>query len=115
MNFSLRIFPHLFFSSQHKFKYFLQISVFLKIAGKGKKCRRRKQPLDDLKQRRYWKLKEEALDRRPELYWYAPVPRGYNRMSHHTAEDYAAFCNANMLTNIDRDVNSLNWRQLAER
>jgi hypothetical protein len=29
----------------------------------GRRGRRRKQLLDDLKDRRYWKLKEEALDR----------------------------------------------------
>jgi hypothetical protein len=35
-----------------------------RIEMKGRRGRRSKQPLDDLKERRrYWRLKEEALDR----------------------------------------------------
>jgi hypothetical protein len=60
-----------------------------------------------LSKRRCWKPKEEALDRRPELYLCVPVPCGHNKISHHTAQDYTAFCEANVLTDIDRDVNTL--------
>jgi len=59
-------------------------------------------------------MKEEGLDRRPELFLYVPVPCGYNKISHHTAEDYTAFCEANMLKNITGMLTRLNWRQLAE-
>jgi hypothetical protein len=100
-------FPLSFFFFLTQVQIFSSTFCFLKIAGTEKKRRRRKQPLDGLQQRRYWKLKEEALDRRPELYWYVPVPCGYNRISHHTAEDYTAFCKANMVINIDRAVNTL--------
>jgi hypothetical protein len=41
----------------------------------GKRGRRRKQLLDDLKEKsRYWKLKEEALDR---ILWRTRFGRGY--------------------------------------
>jgi hypothetical protein len=41
----------------------------------GRRRRRRKQLLEDLKERRkYWKLKEEALDRTP---WRIRFGRGY--------------------------------------
>jgi hypothetical protein len=41
----------------------------------GRRGRRRKQPLDDLKEkRRYWKLKEEALDR---TLWITRFGRSY--------------------------------------
>jgi hypothetical protein len=41
----------------------------------GRRGRRRKQLLDDLKEkRRYWKLKEEALDR---TLWRTSFGRGY--------------------------------------
>jgi hypothetical protein len=46
-----------------------------KIEGKGRRERRRKQILDDLKEkRRCWKLKEEALDR---TLWRIRFGRGY--------------------------------------
>jgi hypothetical protein len=46
--------------------------------------RRRKQPLDNLKEkRRYWKLKEEALDR---TVWRTRFGRGYGPVVIQTAE-----------------------------
>jgi hypothetical protein len=46
--------------------------------------RRRKQVLDDLKEKRgYWKLKEEALDR---TLWRTPFGRGYGPVVRQTAE-----------------------------
>jgi hypothetical protein len=46
-----------------------------KIEMNGRRGRRRKQPVDGLKEkRRYWKLKEEALDR---TLWRTGLVRGY--------------------------------------
>ena len=48
----------------------------------GKQGRRRKQTLGDLKEtRRYWKLKEEALDR---TLWRNRFGRGYGPLVKHT-------------------------------
>jgi hypothetical protein len=50
----------------------------------GRRGRRRKQLLDDLKEkRRYWKLKEEALDR---TLWRIRFGRGYGPVVRQTAE-----------------------------
>jgi hypothetical protein len=50
----------------------------------GRRGRRRKQPLDDLKEkRRYCKLKEEALDR---TLWRSHFGRGYGPVVRQTAE-----------------------------
>jgi hypothetical protein len=50
----------------------------------GRQGRRRKQLLDDLKEkRRYWKLKEEALDR---TQWRTRFGRGYAPVVRQTAE-----------------------------
>jgi hypothetical protein len=50
----------------------------------GRRGRRRKQLLDDLREkRRYWKLKEEALDR---TVWRARCGRGYGPVVGQTAE-----------------------------
>jgi hypothetical protein len=50
----------------------------------GRRGRRRKQPLDDLKKkRRYWKLKEEALDR---TLWRTRFGRGYGPVVRQTTE-----------------------------
>jgi hypothetical protein len=50
----------------------------------GRRGRRRKQLLDDLKERRrYWKLKEEALDR---TVWRTGFGRGYGPVVRQTAE-----------------------------
>jgi hypothetical protein len=50
----------------------------------GRRGRRRKQLLDDLKEEgRYWKLKEEALDRK---LWRTRFGRGYGRVVRQTAE-----------------------------
>jgi hypothetical protein len=50
----------------------------------GIRTRRRKQLLDDLKEkRRYWKLKEEALDR---TLWRTHFGRGYGPVARQTAE-----------------------------
>jgi replicative superfamily II helicase len=50
----------------------------------GRRGRRRKQLLDDLKEkRRYWKLKEEALDRTP---WRTRCGRGYGPVARQTIE-----------------------------
>jgi hypothetical protein len=50
----------------------------------GRRGRRRKQLLDDLKgKRRYWKLKEEALDR---TLWRSRFERGYGPVVRQTTE-----------------------------
>jgi hypothetical protein len=50
----------------------------------GRRGRRRKQLLDDLKdKRRYWKLKEEALDR---TMWRTRFGRGYGPVVRQTEE-----------------------------
>jgi hypothetical protein len=50
----------------------------------GRRERRRKALLDDLKeQRRYWKLEEEALDR---VLWRTRFGRGYGLVVRQTAE-----------------------------
>jgi hypothetical protein len=51
---------------------------------KGRRGRRRKQLLDDLKEKkRYWKLKEEALDR---IVWRTRFGRSYGYVVRQTAE-----------------------------
>jgi hypothetical protein len=50
----------------------------------GRRGRRRKQLLDDLKEkRRYWKLKEEALDH---TVWRTGFGRGYGPVVRQTAD-----------------------------
>jgi hypothetical protein len=50
----------------------------------GRRGRRRKQLLDDLKEkRRYWKLKDEALDR---TQWRTRFGRGYGLVVRQTTE-----------------------------
>jgi hypothetical protein len=50
----------------------------------GRRGRRRKQLLDDLKEKRiYWKLKEEALDR---TLWRTRFGRGYRPVVRQTTE-----------------------------
>jgi hypothetical protein len=50
----------------------------------GRRGRRRKQLLDDIKEkRRYWKLKEEALDRTP---WRTRFGREYGPVVRQTTE-----------------------------
>jgi hypothetical protein len=50
----------------------------------GRRGRRLKQLLDDLKEkRRYWKLKEEALDR---TLWRSRIGRGYGPVVRQTTE-----------------------------
>jgi hypothetical protein len=50
----------------------------------GRRGRRHKQLLDDLKEKtRYWKSKEEALDR---TLWRTRVGRGYGRVVRQTTE-----------------------------
>jgi hypothetical protein len=50
----------------------------------GRRGRRRKQLMDDLKERRgYWKLKEEALDR---TVWRTRFGRGYGSVVRQTTE-----------------------------
>jgi hypothetical protein len=50
----------------------------------GRQGRRRKQLLDDLKEKkRYWKLKEEALDR---TLWRTCFGRGYGPVVRQTTE-----------------------------
>jgi hypothetical protein len=50
----------------------------------GRRGIRRKQLLDDLKeQRRYWKLKEDALDR---TLWRIRIGRGYGPVVRQTTE-----------------------------
>jgi hypothetical protein len=55
-----------------------------RIGMTGRRGRRCKQILDDLKEkRRYWKLKEEALDR---TLWRICFGRGYGPVVRQTAE-----------------------------
>jgi hypothetical protein len=55
-----------------------------RIEMKGRRGRRRKQLLDDLKGKRiYWKLKEEALDR---TLWRSRFGRGYGPVLRQTTE-----------------------------
>jgi hypothetical protein len=55
-----------------------------RIEMKWRRGRRRKQLLDDLKEkRRYWKLKEEALDR---TLWRTRFGRGYGPVVRQTTE-----------------------------
>jgi hypothetical protein len=50
----------------------------------GRRGRRRKQLLDDLKEKKiYWKLKEEALDR---ILWRTRFGRGYGPVLRQTKE-----------------------------
>jgi hypothetical protein len=49
----------------------------------GRRGRRRKQLLDDKEKRRYWKLKEEALDR---ILWRTRFGRGYGTVVRQTTE-----------------------------
>jgi hypothetical protein len=50
----------------------------------GRRGRRRKQLLEDLKEnRRYWKLKEAAFDR---TLWKTPFGRGYGPVVRQTTE-----------------------------
>jgi hypothetical protein len=50
----------------------------------GRRGRRRKQLLDDLREKRiYWKLKEEALDR---TLWKTRFGRGYGPVVRRTTE-----------------------------
>jgi hypothetical protein len=50
----------------------------------GRRGRRRKQLLDDLKEKkRYWKLKEEALDR---TMWRTRFGRGYGPVARQTTK-----------------------------
>jgi hypothetical protein len=56
-------------------KYVIEEKVLGRIEMTRRRGRRRKQLLDDLKEkRRYWKLKEEALDR---TLWRTRFERGY--------------------------------------
>jgi hypothetical protein len=55
-----------------------------RIEMKGRRGRRRKQLLDDLKEKiRYWKLKEEALGR---IVWRTRFGRGYRPVVRQTTE-----------------------------
>jgi hypothetical protein len=55
-----------------------------RIVMTGRRGRRRKQLLDDLKEKKiYWKLKEEALDR---TLWRTRFGRGYGPVVRQTAE-----------------------------
>jgi len=53
------------------------------MTGMGKRGRRRKQLLDDLKEKTYWKLKEEALDR---TLWRTGFGKGYGAVARRTTE-----------------------------
>jgi hypothetical protein len=68
--------------------YFLKHVIEGKLEGrtemKGRRGRRRKQVLDDLKEKReYWKLKEEALDRSQ---WRSRFGRLYGPVLRQTTE-----------------------------
>jgi hypothetical protein len=62
----------------------IQRNLVGRIEITGRRRRRRKQLLDDLKEkRRYWKLKELALDR---TLWITHFERGYGPVVRQTAE-----------------------------
>jgi hypothetical protein len=65
-------------------KHVIEGKVEGRIETTGRRWRRRKQLLDDLKEnRRYWKLKEEALDR---TLWRTRFGRGYGPVVRQTTE-----------------------------
>jgi hypothetical protein len=65
-------------------KHVIQGKLERRIEMTGRRGRRRKQLLDDLiEKRRYWKLKEEALDR---TLWRTDFGRGYGPVVRQTAE-----------------------------
>jgi hypothetical protein len=62
-------------------KHVIEGKLEERIEMTGRRVRRRKQLLDDLKKkRRYWKLKEEALDR---TLWRTRFVRGYGPVVRH--------------------------------
>jgi hypothetical protein len=65
-------------------KYVIEGKLEGRMEMTGRRGRRRKQLLDDLKEkRRYWKLKEEALDR---TLWRTRFGRGYGPFVRQTTE-----------------------------
>jgi hypothetical protein len=65
-------------------KHVIEGKLERKMEVMGRKGRRRKQLLDDLKEKRiYWKLKEEALDR---TLWRTRFRRGYGPVVRQTTE-----------------------------
>jgi hypothetical protein len=65
-------------------KHVIEGNIWGRIAVTGRRGRRRKQLLNDLKEKRgYWKLKEEALDRSQ---WRSRFGRGYGSVVRQTAE-----------------------------
>jgi hypothetical protein len=64
----------------------------------GRRGRRRKQLLDDLKEkRRYWKFKEEAPDR---TLWRTRFGRGYGPVVRQTIDDDDVICNLDHLKKV---------------
>jgi hypothetical protein len=65
-------------------KHVIEGTLEGRIEMTGRRGRRRKQLLDDLKEkRRYWQLKEEELDR---TVWRTRFGRGYGPVVRQTAE-----------------------------
>jgi hypothetical protein len=65
-------------------KHVIEGNIEGRIDMTGRRVRRRKQLLDDLKEkRRYWKLKEEAVDR---TLWRTRFGRGYGAVVRQTTE-----------------------------
>jgi hypothetical protein len=65
-------------------KHVIEGKLEVRIEMTGRRGRRRKQLLDDLKEKkRYWKLKEEALDR---TVWRTRFRRGYGPVVRQTTE-----------------------------
>jgi hypothetical protein len=65
-------------------KYVIEGKIAGRIEVTGRRERRRKQLLEDLKKKKgYWKLKEEALDR---TLWRTSFGRGYGPNVRQTAE-----------------------------
>ena len=65
-----------------------KIEVRIEMTGRRGR-RRRKQTLDDVKERRgYWKLKEEALDR---VLWRTRFGRGYGPIKNESFVKYICF------------------------
>jgi hypothetical protein len=71
-------------------KHAIEGKVEGRIEMTGRRGRRRKQLLDDLKEKRgYWKLKEEALDR---TLWRTRFGRGYEPVVRQTAGSMNSKC-----------------------
>jgi hypothetical protein len=77
----------------------------------GRRGRRRKQLLDDLKEkRRYWKLKEEALDR---TLWRTRFGRGYGPVVRQTTKLMMPVLNETCLQRRKSGPFRIHYRQVS--